>query len=40
MQEIARNNNDKLNNKCFNNQQKSHMCKLSNIKKSTKKKKK
>ena len=40
MQEISRNNNDNLSKRCFNNQEKSHLNKINNLKKNNKKKKK
>ena len=40
MQEIARNNNDNLTKRSFNNQEKSHLNKINNLKKNKSKKKK
>ena len=40
MQEIARNNNDNLTKRSFNNQEKSHLNKINNLKKNKNKKKK
>lgn len=40
MYEIARNNNDNLSKRSFNNQEKSHLTKINNLRKNKKKKKK
>ena len=40
MQEIARNNNDNLSKRSLNNQEKSHLNKINQLKKNKKKKKK